>query len=77
MKEKSGKFGPRLTVSLTGRDYATLNALAEREQVSASWLIRRAINEYLQNHRDESEQAAPPAAFGKGTAFAAGQHQDR
>lgn len=77
MKGKSGKFGPRLTVSLTGRDYATLNALAEREQVSASWVVRRAINEYLRNHRDELGQAAPPGALGKGAASSAGQHQDR
>lgn len=77
MKGKPGKFGPRLTVSLTGRDYATLNALAEQEQVSASWVVRRAINEYLRNHRDELAQAAPPGALGKGTVSSAGQHQDR
>lgn len=77
MKDKSGKFGPRLTVSLTGRDYATLNALAEREQVSASWVVRRAINEYLRNHRDELGQAASAGAFAKEAKPSVGQHQDR
>lgn len=77
MKGKSGKFGPRLTVSLTGRDYATLNALAEQEQVSASWVVRRAINEYLRNHRDDLDQPTPPGALGKGTVSSAGQRQDR
>lgn len=54
MKAKSRKFGPRLTVSLTGTDYDTLNALADKEEVSASWVIRRAIDEYLERHRDDT-----------------------
>lgn len=53
MKGKSGKFGARLTVSLTGKDYDILNALAEKYQVSASWVVRRAIHEYLRKHSDE------------------------
>lgn len=77
MKGKTAKFGPRLTVSLTGRDYATLNALAEKEQVSASWVVRRAINEFLRNHRDEVGQTAPLGALGKARTPSAGQHQER
>ncbi len=77
MKGKSGRFGPRLTVSLTGRDYATLNALAEREQVSASWVVRRAINEYLRNHQGELGQPKPPGVLGKETVSSANQHQNR
>lgn len=53
MKPKSGKFGPRLTVSLTGQDYDTLSALAEKEHVSASWVVRRAIEEFLRKHQME------------------------
>lgn len=53
MKGKSRKFGPRLTVSLTGSDYNTLNALAEKDDVSVSWVIRRAIEEYLRKHQKE------------------------
>jgi hypothetical protein len=51
LKAKSKKFGPRLTVSLTGMDYNTLNALAEKDKVSISWVVRRAIDEYLYNHQ--------------------------
>lgn len=60
MKTKSGKLGPRLTVSLTGQDYETLNALAEREHVSASWVVRRAIDEFLQKHQMELDLPLPP-----------------
>lgn len=53
------KFGPRLTVSLTGSDYDALAALAEKDEVSVSWVVRRAIDEYLDNHRHEVEPALP------------------
>jgi len=76
MKGKSGKFGPRLTVSLTGRDYAALNAFAEKDQVSASWVVRRAINEYLNNHRGELSQGAVASAQGKRSSSSAAQHQE-
>lgn len=59
MTSKHKKFGPRLTVSLTERDYDALTALAEKDDVSVSWVIRRAIDEYLDNHRHEAEPALP------------------
>ena len=37
----------RITVSLTGSDYTRLAGLAERYDVSLSWLARQAITEYL------------------------------
>jgi len=40
-----------VTVSVTRGDYDILNALADREDVSVSWVIRRAIQEYLRRHR--------------------------
>ncbi len=53
MNGKPRKFETRLTVSLTGRDYDALNALADKDDVSASWLVRRAVEEYLrQRHND-------------------------
>lgn len=51
MKGKSRKFEPRLTVSLTHSNYDTLNELAEKDDVSVSWVVRRAIDEYLRKHR--------------------------
>lgn len=59
MTGKPRKFGPRLTVSLTGSDYDALSALAEKDDVSVSWVVRRAIDEYLDNHRHEAEPALP------------------
>ena len=56
---KPKKFGPRLTVSLTANDYDALSALAEKDDVSVSWVVRRAIYEYLDNHRQEAESALP------------------
>ena len=51
------KFGPRLTVSLTSNDYDALNALADRDEVSVSWVVRRAIEEYLRGRNRDSEGA--------------------
>ena len=53
MKKKSGKFGPRITVSLTDNDCDALHALAKTDEVSISWVIRRAIEEYLNTHRSK------------------------
>ena len=41
------RFGPRLTVSLTEDDHEALTALADKDEVSISWVVRRAIEEYL------------------------------
>ena len=59
MAGKVRKFGPRLTVSLTGQDYDDLSALADKDDVSVSWVVRRAIDEYLDHHRHEVEPALP------------------
>ncbi|HZT26587.1 MAG TPA: ribbon-helix-helix protein, CopG family [Pseudolabrys sp.] len=61
MKGKSRKFEPRLTVSLTRSNYDTLNALAEKDDVSVSWVVRRAIDEYLRKHRKEIGSALAAA----------------
>ena len=59
MPGKLRKFGPRLTVSLTSSDYDALSALADKDDVSVSWVVRRAIGEYLDNHRHEAEPVLP------------------
>lgn len=58
MKSKSRKFGPRLTVSLTGEDYDMLSALAEKDEVSVAWVVRRAIGNYLQRHKREFDYSS-------------------
>ena len=58
-RAKVRKFGPRLSVSLTGRDYEALSALAEKDEVSVAWVVRRAIERYLQQRRNEAEPGLP------------------
>jgi len=60
MNPRPKKFETRLTVSLTGRDYEALNSLADKDDVSASWLVRRAVEEYLRQRRKE---IGPPGAL--------------
>ncbi|MGE0252970.1 MAG: ribbon-helix-helix protein, CopG family [Alphaproteobacteria bacterium] len=62
MSERSRKLGPRVTVSVTRGDYDILNALADREDVSVSWVIRRAIHEYLRPHRRSASATHSPLA---------------
>lgn len=57
MKRKRPRFGPRLTVSVTGDDYEALSVLAAKDDASISWVIRRAINEYLRRHGPGGFQA--------------------
>ena len=45
------KKGARITVSLSEGDHTELAALAERSQVSLSWLARAAISDFLELHR--------------------------
>lgn len=60
MSDRTKKLGPRVTVSVTPGDYDTLNTLANRDDVSVSWVIRRAINEYLQRHHQRARQRPVP-----------------
>lgn len=40
----------RITVSLLDKEHAALAALARKNDVSLSWLTRKAIMEFLQRH---------------------------
>jgi len=51
MSTRVRKSEARLRVSLTDKDYKALNVLADKEDVSASWLVRRAVEEYLRQRR--------------------------
>jgi hypothetical protein len=44
-----GKF-IRATISLDRQDYAALGKVAERMEVSASWLIRQALRDFLDKY---------------------------
>jgi hypothetical protein len=45
----------RATVSLDKDDYAALGKLANRMEVSASWLIRQAIRDFLDKYGEHGQ----------------------
>lgn len=49
----------RISVSLDEADYHDLNQLAGRGDVSVAWVIRRAIAEFLDKHRDAADAQLP------------------
>ena len=77
MRQKPKKFGPRLTVSLTESDYDALNALAQKDEVSLSWVVRRAVERYLQSYRQVSKPALPQRIIQKAEEPAAKRAQER
>jgi predicted transcriptional regulator len=52
----------RLTVNLSGEEYAALEALAERSRVSKAWLGRHAIAELLKQATNDPQAMPPPLA---------------
>ena len=60
------KKGERITVSLRGSEHASLAELADRFDVSLSWLVRQAVTEFLE--RSDSGEVQPPLQLvpGKG-----------
>jgi predicted transcriptional regulator len=58
------KKGERITVSLSGPDHAALAELADRHDVSLSWLVRQAVTEFLE--RSASGEVQPPLRLGPG-----------
>ena len=52
------KNSTRITVSLPDCDHAALAAIAERHDVSLSWLARRAVAEFLENRGRDGAQLA-------------------
>lgn len=60
MSRPRGKQLPnRLCVSFDNATYADLCALARKQGVSASWMIRRAVQEFVAGARDVSEPELP------------------
>lgn len=43
----------RITVTVDPDDYAAFGALARNSEVTASWLIRRSMREFLERHESE------------------------
>lgn len=60
------KKGERITVSLSGPDHAALAELADRYDVSLSWLVRQAITEFLERSASGKVQLPLQLSPGKG-----------
>jgi len=45
---ESKASGTRITVTIPPEDYATVRRLAKEKKVSASWIIRDAVEKYVQ-----------------------------
>lgn len=58
-RPKGKKDAVRFTVSLDPQFYAKLVRIAESDDLSLSWAVRRAVAEFVE-HQDESKQAELP-----------------
>lgn len=50
---KATKPMKRVTLTVDPDDYDAINDMAKRSDVSASWLIRRAMREFLNSHNEQ------------------------
>ena len=60
----SAKKGQRITVSLQDAEHAALSALADRCDVSLSWITRQALSEFLERYENGDVQL--PLQLGAG-----------
>lgn len=58
MTGKFKRFGPRVTISIRPEDHDALYKLAGADDVSVSWVIRKAIKSYLIENRSRVANAA-------------------
>lgn len=58
-KTKNQKHGVRLSVTLDASEYAALSQLAASLDLSAAWMIRRAVSEFVARHGDGIENDLP------------------
>jgi len=50
------KLATRITVTLDNRDHEQLSKLAEKYRVSLAWLVRYAVSDLLDRHRQDQLQ---------------------
>ncbi|MBM2716163.1 CopG family transcriptional regulator [Mesorhizobium caraganae] len=62
-RPRTDKHPARLTVTLEEEDYKEVCARAKRNDVSAAWVIRRAVQDYL--GRSSSPMSAPRRPAGR------------
>jgi predicted transcriptional regulator len=58
-RPKTEKQPARLTVTLDEQDYSAVCNLAAQNDVSAAWVIRRAVQQYLHPTTPQTDRSAP------------------
>lgn len=58
-RPKTEKQPARLTVTLDEQDYSAVCSLAAQNDVSAAWVIRRAVQQYLHPVTSQPNPATP------------------
>lgn len=53
------KKATRITVSFSEHEHAALEAIARREDASLSWVVRRAVSEYLTTRNGPVQEEIP------------------
>ena len=56
---KKQKPMKRITVTVDPDDYAAFDRMARHSDVTASWLIRRSMREFLDSHRESGVVEVP------------------
>jgi hypothetical protein len=54
-RPKGKKPTVRLSVSVNPTDHAELARIAEARDLSIAWVVRRAIADYVERHRDDAQ----------------------
>lgn len=58
-KTKSARTMKRVTLTVDPDDYEAIDLLAHQSNVSASWLIRRSMREFLERHEGAERLEIP------------------
>ena len=56
-RPKGKKVAARLSVGLSQPQHAALTALAEQNEATVAWLVRRAVSEFLERHGPSTQSA--------------------
>ena len=56
---KKSKPLKRVTLTVDPDDYAAIDKIAGSSDVSASWIIRRSMREFLERHQGETQLEIP------------------
>ena len=59
VRPKGKKPTVRLTISLDTADHAELSRLAEQNDLSVAWLVRKAVSEFIARNSNQDQPVLP------------------